>query len=117
MATEWTRADYIEEDVRRHSDEIRTLTKIVTENASAIKELLREVDRRQALMDDHEDRLRTLEAWKSRSMIYWSIAIGVGAALAYAILPEFIPFLAKSQEGVNTIILPSSSNGTTGKLP
>jgi hypothetical protein len=90
---------YIENDIRGNSDEIRTLTKIVTENASAIKELLREVDRRQALMDDHEDRLRTLEAWKSRSMIYWSIAIGVGAALAYAIIPELIPFLAKSQQG------------------
>ena len=65
---EWTRSDYIEEDVRRHSEELRALTMAATENTAAIREIIKEVERRQTVLDDHEKRLRILKTWKSRSM-------------------------------------------------
>ena len=98
MNKEWDRADYIEEDVRRHSDEIRALTQIVTENASAIGSLTRELERRQAPLEDHERRLRVLETWKSRSMVYWGIAIALVGILASYVIPELLPLVTKSQQ-------------------
>ena len=100
---EWDRADYIEEDVRRHSDEIRALTQIVTENASAIRSLVTELERRQAPMEDHEKRLRVLETWKSRSMVYWGIAIALVGILASYVIPEFLPLVTKSQQQMGVV--------------
>ena len=107
MNKEWDRTDYIEEDVRRHSEEIRSLIKITQENATALNILLtemerfrtdlknthdkfeRELDRRSGLYRDHEDRLREIEAWKSRSVAYWAIVtavVGLAASLLFPII-------------------------------
>jgi len=98
MSKDWDRADYIEEDVRRHSEEIRALTQIVTENASAIRSLVQELERRQAPLEDHEKRIRILEMWKSRSMVYWGIAITLVGTIASTIVPEFLPLVSKTQQ-------------------
>ena len=108
---DWDRTDYIEEDVRRHSEEIRAITKIATENTVAIREMIKEIDRRQALLDDHELRLRNLETWKSRSMIYWGIAIAVTVFLATTVIPDLIPLAFKAAQ------LPTSPNGLTLQTP
>jgi len=73
MSKEWTREDYIEEDVRRHSEEIKALTKLSLENAAMLREILKEVERRQAPVEDHEDRLRGLEKWQAKTGTYWAI--------------------------------------------
>jgi mRNA-degrading endonuclease RelE of RelBE toxin-antitoxin system len=98
MAKEWDRADYIEEDVRRHSEEIRQLTKLTQENASILKALIesnsrdreaffrftetmeKTLDQRGRYYEDHEKRLRNLEAWKSRSGAYWAVFAAVLAS-------------------------------------
>ena len=111
MAREWERIDYIEEDVRRHSDELRALVKITQENTTALNILLkemerfrtdlknthdkfeRELDRRSGLYRDHEDRLRDLEAWKSRSVAYWAIVtavVGLAASLLFPIIRNLL---------------------------
>lgn len=97
MGKDWDRADYIEEDVRRHSEEIRQLTKLTQENASILKALIesnardreaffrftetieKTLEQRGKYYEDHEDRLRKLEAWRSRSGAYWVV---LAAALA-----------------------------------
>lgn len=100
----WDRADYLEEDVRRHSEEIRTLSKALTEATSAVAiantEISRlrmaldkqvdimdkELERRQKVIEGHEKRLRDLEAWKARSGAYWAIFGSLaGGAAAYLI--------------------------------
>jgi hypothetical protein len=108
---EWNRTDYIEEDVRRHSEEIRAITKIATENTVAIREMIKEIDRRQALLDDHELRLRTLETWKSRSMVYWSGVVAVIVFLATTAIPALLPFASKAIE------FNQSPNGLTIQTP
>jgi predicted RNase H-like nuclease (RuvC/YqgF family) len=96
MTKEWDRTDYLEEDVRRHSDELRQLTKITHENTAALGQLIGEVsrinnslsqelDRRQTVMEKHETRIRDLEGWKSRSGAYWAI-VGTFAGAAAALL-------------------------------
>jgi len=96
MSKEWDRTDYIEEDVRRHSDELRQLTKITHENTAALGQLIGEVsrlnsslsqelDRRQMGIEKHETRLRDLEGWRSRSGAYWAI-VGTFAGAAAALL-------------------------------
>lgn len=105
MSKEWDRTDYIEEDVRRHSDELRTLIKVTQENSTALNILLtemerfrndlknthdkfeRELDRRSGLYKDHEERLREIEAWKSRSVAYWAIVTAVVGTAAGLLLP------------------------------
>jgi hypothetical protein len=107
MNREWDRTDYIEEDVRRHSEEIRALTKITQENASLLSALVKEnercsrdlyeainrtdkeLDRRSEFYRDHEDRIREIEAWKSRSVAYWAIVtavVGLGASLLFPLI-------------------------------
>lgn len=108
---EWTRSDYIEEDVRRHSEELRSLTMAATENTAAIREIIKEIERRQSILDDHEGRLRVLETWKSRSMIYWGIAIAVTVFLATTVIPDLIPLAFKAVQ------LPASPNGLTLQTP
>ena len=100
---EWDRADYIEEDVRRHSGEIRALTQLAQENSTALKALLKEqerfvktidkeFERRAQAMSDHESRLRAIEGWKSRTGAYWTlIAFGMSSVvglLTTQILPR-----------------------------
>lgn len=111
MGTEWTRADYIEEDVRRHSEELRALTLVATENAAAIRDIIKEIERRERVLDDHENRLRILETWKSRTMVYWGIAIALAVFLATTVIPDLIPLAFKATQ------LPASSNGLTLKTP
>ena len=102
---EWTRADYIEEDVRRHSEEIRALTKITQENATLLQSAIiendrsretfyrfveqveKEFERRQTLVDNHENRLRDLENWKSRTGAYWAIVAAVVATASSLLIP------------------------------
>lgn len=98
MNKAWERADYIEEDVRRHSEEIRALTQIVTENASAIRSLIKELERGQAPFEDHEKRVRILEMWKSRSMVYWGITITVVGTMASTVVPELLPLVNNTQQ-------------------
>lgn len=111
MSKEWTREDYIEEDVRRHSDELRTLTKINQENATLLQAVIlenersretfykfveqveREFERRQTLVDNHENRLRDLENWKARTGAYWafvSAVVGLGAGLGFILIRSLI---------------------------
>ena len=110
---EWTRADYLEEDVRRHSDEIRALTKITQENATLlqaaiiesdrsretfyrfVEQVEKEFERRQTLVDDHDKRIRDLEGWKSRTGAYWAIVAAVIAALMSYLVPTLKELLLK----------------------
>lgn len=96
MSKEWDRTDYIEEDVRRHSEELRQLTKLTHENAASLSQLIGEVsrmssnlsqelDRRQSVIDKHETRIRDLEGWRSRSGAYWAV-VGTFAGAAAALL-------------------------------
>ena len=99
---EWDRADYIEEDVRRHSEEIRTLTQVTQKNATLLTSLLheaardrealqraldrieKEFDERTSHYEDHEKRLRSLEGWKSRTGAYWSLfAFGAATVVGF----------------------------------
>jgi len=91
MNAEWTREDYIEEDVRRHSEELRQVTQVTSQNAAALNALIKEneraretfyrfveqvekeFERRQTLIDNVELRLRDLEQWKSRTGTYWAM--------------------------------------------
>lgn len=111
MSKDWTREDYIEEDVRRHSDELRTLTKLNQENATLLQAVIlenersretfykfveqveREFERRQTLVDNHENRLRDLENWKARTGAYWafvSAVVGLGASLGFILIRSLI---------------------------
>jgi len=96
MSKDWSREDYLEEDLRRNSEEIRQLTKLQHENASTVRQLTGEVsrmnsnlsqelDRRHTVMEKHEARLRDLEGWRSRSGAYWAI-VGTFAGAAAALL-------------------------------
>jgi hypothetical protein len=78
---EWTRTDYLEEDVRRNSEEIRALTKVSAELLGAVKGLTDVVEASKAPMEDHEERLRKLESWQARSGTYWTIAAFVIASI------------------------------------
>ena len=78
---EWTRTDYLEEDVRRNCEEIRALTKVSAELLGAVKGLTDVVEASKAPMEDHEERLRKLESWQARSGTYWTIAAFVIASI------------------------------------
>ena len=113
MSGEWNRTDYIEEDVRRHSEEIRALTKITQENAALVAALVKEnercsrdlykaiertdkeLEKRSAFYKDHEERLRLLESWKARAGAYWaifgSLAGGVSAFLISRLGKDLLP--------------------------
>lgn len=111
MTKDWERIDYIEEDVRRHSEELRLLTKITQENATALKALIketerchnelkssvdkfeRELDRRSAFYRDHEERLRRIESWKSVSGAYWTVLAAAVAAVSSVLLNQVAPRL------------------------
>ena len=104
---EWDRADYIEEDVRRHSGEIRALTEVTQKNATLLTSLLheasrdrealqraldrieKEFDERTARFEDHEKRLRSLEGWKSRTGAYWAL-FAFGAATLVGFVSNMI---------------------------
>lgn len=111
MSKDWERTDYIEEDVRRHSEELRALTKITQENATALKALLkeierertetvkfsarleRELDQRAEIYKDHETRLRRIESWKSVSGAYWTVLAAAVAAVSSVLLNQVAPRL------------------------
>ena len=111
MSKEWERADYIEEDVRRHSEELRALTKITQENATALRALLkeiererteaarfaarleREMDKRAEIYKDHEERLRRIESWKAVSGAYWTVLAAAVAAVSSVLLNQVAPRL------------------------
>lgn len=95
---------YVENDIRRHSEEIRTLSKAVTEASAALiqvnaeltrmrssfdkqqQQMERELERRQTLIEQHEKRIRDLETWKTRSGAYWAIFGSLaGGAAAYLV--------------------------------
>lgn len=100
MNKEWDRTDYLEEDVRRHSEEIRALTQATSSNATALTQLItetsrlhttieklqvtveRELDRRQVVIEKHETRIRDLESWRSRSAAYWAVFGTLGGTIA-----------------------------------
>jgi hypothetical protein len=110
---EWDRTDYLEEDVRRHSEEIRALTKLTQENASLLSALVkenercsrdlyeainrtdRELEKRSEFYRDHEERIRVIESWKARSGAYWaifgSLAGGVSAFLISRLGKDILP--------------------------
>ena len=72
---------YMENDIRRNSEEIRALTKVSAELLGAVKGLTDVVEARKAPMEDHEERLRKLESWQARSGTYWTIAAFVIASI------------------------------------
>ena len=106
---EWDRADYIEEDVRRHSEEIRALTKVTHQNATLLQSILHEAKRdRDAMKDaldriekefderakryeDHEQRIRSLEGWKSRTGAYWALFAFGAATVVGVITNQVLP--------------------------
>ena len=72
---------YMENDIRRNSEEIRALTKVSAELLGAVKGLTDVVEASKAPMEDHEERLRKLESWQARSGTYWTIAAFVIASI------------------------------------
>lgn len=101
---QWDRTDYLEEDVRRHSEELRSLNKQVAAASASLMQLNGELDRvrdsfdkQRELMDKelerrsevisaHDKRLRDLETWKTRSGAYWAIFGSLaGGAAAYLV--------------------------------
>lgn len=101
---QWDRTDYLEEDVRRHSEELRSLSQSTTAASSALSNLNtelarmrasfekqceqidRELERSEKVIEAHEKRLRDLETWKTRSGAYWAIFGSLaGGAAAYLV--------------------------------